>query len=67
VRNTCFSELKNVIVDKFRAGLVLNVGRNFISISSRQKSSEKVKNGRFLYFEATAEFFAGFDTFHLPT
>jgi hypothetical protein len=49
VRNTCFSELKNVTVDKFRAGLVLNVVQNSLSISSRQKSSEKVKNGRFLF------------------
>jgi hypothetical protein len=45
--NTCFSELKsdNVTVDNFRPGLVLNVDRqwNFLSIYSRQKSSEKVK------------------------
>jgi hypothetical protein len=68
-----------VKVDKFLAGLVLNVGRrwNFLSISSRQKSSEKVKKRasaqnakkrpRFLYFEATADFFARINIFHLPT
>jgi hypothetical protein len=43
VRNTCVRELKNVPFDKYFAGLVLYVGPNFFSITSRQKSSEKMK------------------------
>jgi hypothetical protein len=58
-----------VTVNKFRTGLVLNIGGrwHFLSISSRQKSSEKVKNGRFLYSEATADCFDQIEIFHLPT
>jgi hypothetical protein len=51
---TC--DLKNVTVDQFRAGLVFNVGRNFVPISLRQKISEKVKTDDFFIWKPQMNF-----------
>jgi hypothetical protein len=56
VSNTCFSELNNVTVDAFCVCLVLHVGRNFLSISSRQKSSEKWKTDDFFILKPQQKF-----------